>query len=109
MSRPQRALFPETQRRARELGARLRLARRRRGLSIAEMAARCAVSSPTISRLEHGDLAVSMAVLARYLDILGLAPDLDRLAERDETGALIADERLGQPRRKRSRGLADEI
>ena len=109
MSRPQRELFPNAQRHATELGWRLRLARRRRGISIAEIAARCMVSSPTIARLERGDMRVSAAVLVRYLDILGLSPDLDRIAEHDEAGAAIADERLGQPRRKPSRGLADEI
>jgi transcriptional regulator with XRE-family HTH domain len=109
MSRPSRPLFPGTQRQATELGARLRLARRRRGLSIAEMAARVVASSPTIARLERGDLTVSMAVLARYLEVLGLGGDLDRIAERDEAGELIADARLGRPRRPASRGLADEL
>ena len=66
-------------------------------------------SSPTIARLEHGDLTVSTAILARYLEVLGLGADLDRLAEHDEAGALIADERLGRPRKARSRGLADEL
>ena len=109
MSRVQRAVFPATQRQAVDLGARLRLARRRRGISIAEMASRVLVSSPTVARLERGDLAVSVAVLARYLEVLGLASDLDCIAEHDEPGAAIADERLGRPRRPRSRGLADEL
>jgi transcriptional regulator with XRE-family HTH domain len=109
MSRTKRAVFPATQRQAAELGARLRLARRRRGISIADIAARVVASSPTIARLEHGDLAVSAAVLARYLEVLGLASDLDRIAEHDEAGAAIADERLGRPRRPKSRGLADEL
>ncbi len=109
MGRPKRSLFPDSQRQAVELGARLRLARRRRGISIAEMAARVVASSPTISRLEHGDLSVSTAVLVRCLEVLGLGTDIDRIAEHDETGAAIADERLGRPRRPRSRGLADEI
>jgi transcriptional regulator with XRE-family HTH domain len=109
MARTRRAIFPATQRQALNLGARLRLARRRRGISIADMAARVVASSPTIARLEHGDLTVSAAVLARYLEVLGLASDLDRIAEHDEPGAAIADERLGRPRRRMSRGLADEL
>jgi len=109
MSRTKRTLFPGTQRQAVELGARLRLARRRRGISIAEMAARVLASSPTISRLEHGDLTVSTAVLARYLEVLGLASDLDHIAAHDDAGAAIADARLGRPRRPPSRGLADEL
>jgi transcriptional regulator with XRE-family HTH domain len=104
-----RAVFPGTQRQAVDLGARLRLARRRRGISIAEVASRVLASSPTITRLEHGDLTVSVAVLARYLEVLGLASDLDRIVEHDEPGAAIADERLGRPRQRKSRGLADEL
>lgn len=109
MGRTSRALFPGTRRQAAELGARLRLARRRRGISIAEMSQRVLASSPTISRLEHGDLSVSAAILARYLEVLGLASDIDRIAERDEVGDAIADARLGRPRRPTSRGLADEL
>lgn len=109
MARIRRKLFPDIQRQALELGARLRLARRRRGISIAEMAARVMVSSPTISRLERGEPSVSTAVLMRYLEVLGLASDIDRIAEHDEAGAAIADARLGRPRRPRSRGLADEL
>ena len=73
------------------------------------MAARCLVSRPTISRIERGDTAVSVTILAQYLEVLGLAADLDGIAGNDETGAAIADERLGQGRRRPSRGLADEI
>lgn len=109
MGRTSRSLYPDAQRRAVELGARLRLARRRRGISIAEMAGRVVASSPTISRLEHGDASVSTAILMRYLEVLGLASDIDRIAEHDDPGLAIADERLGRPRRKRSRGLADEL
>lgn len=109
MSRPKRTSYPDTQKRAAALGRRLQLARRRRGMSADETAARVLVSRPTISRLEHGDLSVSFAVLARYLDVLGQGDDLDQLLARDETGEVIADARLGRPRRPSSRGLADEL
>lgn len=109
MSRPARPVFPVSRALAAELGDRLRLARRRRGLSLDEVAARTLVSRPTISRLERGDLAVSVAVLVRYLEVLGLASDVALIAARDDVGAAIADARLGRPRRPRSRGLADEL
>lgn len=73
------------------------------------MAARCLASRPTIARIERGDPAVSLAVLARYLEVLGLVGDLDGIAANDETGVAIADERLGQGRAEPPRGLADEI
>lgn len=78
-------------------------------MSEAEMAARVLVSRPTIRRLERGDLSVSTAILARTLEVLSLEEDLDRLAEHDELGHQIADARLPAPRRRPSRGLADEL
>jgi len=109
MSRPQRSLFPDTQRQADALGARLKAARTRRGMSETEMAARVLVSRPTVRRLERGDLSVSAAILVRVLEVLSLEGDLDRLAEHDDLGQQIADARLPRPRRPASRGLADEI
>jgi len=109
MSRPQRSLFPDTQRQADALGARLKAARVRRGMSETEMAARVLVSRPTVRRLERGDLSVSAAILVRVLEVLSLEGDLDRLAEHDDLGQQVADARLPRPRRPVTRGLADEI
>ncbi len=109
MSRPQRSLFPDTQRQADALGARLKAARVRRRMSETEMAARVLVSRPTLRRLERGDLSVSAAILVRVLEVLSLEGDLDRVAEHDDLGQQIADARLPRPRRPASRGLADEI
>jgi transcriptional regulator with XRE-family HTH domain len=75
----------------------------------AELAERVLVSRATLHRLERGDLSVSTAVLARVLEVLSLEGDLDRLAEYDPVGQQIADARLPAPRRKTSRGLADEL
>jgi transcriptional regulator with XRE-family HTH domain len=109
MPRLKQALHPETQRRADALGARLKAARLRRGMSETEMAARVLVSRPTIRRLERGDLSVSTAVLVRTLEALSLVADLDRLVEHDELGQQVADARLPAPHRPASRGLADEL
>ena len=109
MGRQRQALRPELQRKADALGARLRAARRRRGLTAAEVASRALVSRPTLERLERGDLSVTAATLARVLDVLSLADDLDRIGARDEIGQQIADARLPAPRTSRDRGLADEL
>ncbi len=109
MGRNRQSLYPDTQRRAASLGARLRAARRRRRMSEAELAARALVSRPTLRRLEAGDLAASVATLMRVLEVLNLAADLDRLVEHDDLGQQIADARLPAPRRPRTRGLADEL
>jgi transcriptional regulator with XRE-family HTH domain len=99
MSRPDYPLFPQTQRRAEALGERLRLARLRRRMSLAELASRVGVTRGTLSRLEHGELSTSLGVLARVLAVLGLEEDLDHLARDDELGQRLRDVRLRRPRR----------
>lgn len=101
MPRPQRPLFPQTQRRAEELGERLRLARLRRRISLSDLAKRVGVSRNTLARLERGDLATSIGVLTQVLAVLGLEEDLDLLARDDELGRRLQDIRLPQPRRPR--------
>lgn len=107
MSRPARTLFPQTQRRAEALGERLRLARLRRRMSLAELAARVDVTRNTLSRLERGELSTSLGVLARVLAVLGLEEDLDRLAQDDELGQRLQDVRLRRPRRSPKGSQAD--
>jgi transcriptional regulator with XRE-family HTH domain len=109
MSRPNRTLFPGTQRRAVALGTRVKAARQRRRITETEMAARVLVSRPTIRKLEAGDLTVSLAVLAQVLEVLGLDGDLDRIAADDELGHQLADARLPRPRRPDAPSLADEL
>jgi len=96
-------------RRAEGLGSRLRTARLRRKITVAEMAARAGVSRPTLRRLERGNLQVSLAVLARVLEILGLDEGLDGLAGSDELGERLSEARLTRPRRAEKPSLADEL
>jgi transcriptional regulator with XRE-family HTH domain len=92
-------LYPQTQRRAEALGERLRLARMRRRMSLSELADRVGVARGTLTRLEQGDLSVSLGLLARVLAILGLDEDLDQLARDDELGQRLQDIHLSRPRR----------
>ncbi|MDZ5456718.1 helix-turn-helix domain-containing protein [Azohydromonas lata] len=61
------------------LGANLRLARERRGMTIRDLAAELNASPPTIINLERGEASVSMAVYAAALlfyERLEWLPDL---------------------------------
>lgn len=61
------------------LGANLRLARERRGMTIRGLAAQINASAPTIIKLERGDPSVSMAIYAAALHLyerLQWLPDL---------------------------------
>jgi transcriptional regulator with XRE-family HTH domain len=99
MSRNAYPLFPQTQRRAEALGERLRLARMRRRMSLAELAKRVGVARGTLTKLEQGDLSVSLGLLARVLTVLGLEEDLDRIASDDDLGQRLQDVRMRRPRR----------
>lgn len=92
-------VFPKGQRQLEELGERLRLARLRRRLTQAVVAARVGVSKQTLAKLEAGSASTSLATLVRLLGVLGMAQDLDRLAADDELGRRLQDmEQKAPPR-----------
>ena len=64
----------------RKLGRELALARRKRGISTADMASRLFVSRDTLWRLERGDPSVSLGTLATATFILQLHDRLANLA-----------------------------
>ena len=82
----------------RTLGADLALARRKRGLSTADMAARLFVSRDTLWRLERGDPTVAVGTLATALFVLQLHDGLGTLAApaHDALGLTLDAERLPQ-------------
>lgn len=90
------------------LGANLRLARRRRRLSVASLAERVMVSPPTIRKLEQGDPTVSLGVFITALWALGLTDGLKTLAapESDALGLHAELQRLASKRRP---GTADDL
>ncbi|BBO66517.1 transcriptional regulator [Desulfosarcina alkanivorans] len=86
-----------------EVGQQIKLARKRRGMTMKEMAGRMFVTRKTMGRLESGDPGVSLGVLAAALLALGLENDLDHLAspESDAVGNLI--DRQGHEKKQRIR------
>ena len=84
------------------LGHDVRGARLRRGIAVADLAARAGTSPSSVARLEKGDPGVAIGTLADVLVVLGL---VDRLADlidirKDDLGLALVNERL--PRRGRS-------
>ena len=88
----------------RKLGRDLAVARRKRGISTADMAGRLFVSRDTLWRLERGDPTVSMGTLATAAFVLQLHEGLAGLAApaSDEL-ALSLDERRLPQRIRRAR------
>ena len=86
----------------RKLGRDLALARRKRGISTGDMAARLFVSRDTLWRLERGDPSVSLGSLATAAFVLQLHDRLaDLAAPASDDLALSLDERR-LPQRIRS-------
>jgi transcriptional regulator with XRE-family HTH domain len=81
-----------------KLGTDLRIARKRRGLRIADLAQAAACSPDTLRRLEKGDPGVSLGVLARVLEAIDGAGELATMMDAaKDSGGLKADvQRLPQ-------------
>jgi transcriptional regulator with XRE-family HTH domain len=84
---------------ARRLGERLALARKRRRLTLRDLAAKAGISYDTVRAAEAGNLQTGLGAYLALLWALGLESELDEVAnpDRDETGKQLDMAR--QPRR----------
>lgn len=78
----------------RTMGEQIMLARKRRHLSMQDIADRATVTRLTVSKVEHGDPTVSMGIYARVLFALNLEKDITLLAADDALGRQIQDAEL---------------
>ena len=92
-----------------QLGERIRIARKRRAITMENMASRMFVTRKTLARLENGDPGVSLAVFTSALWVLGLEKDLHEIAvpEHDKVG--IYRERQRLPKRVRPTESKDDL
>jgi transcriptional regulator with XRE-family HTH domain len=103
------SLPPEAAGHISRLGERIRIARKRRAITMEDMASRMFVTRKTLSRLENGDPGVSLAVLTSALWVLGLEKELSEIAvpEKDKVGLYREQQRL--PKRIRPKKNLDEL
>ena len=78
-----RSVPAEVAARIKELGYRLRLARTRRGMSIAEAAVKAGINRNTLNALELGKPGVALGAYTTVLWALGLDKTLDAVAHPD--------------------------
>lgn len=90
------------------LGGRIRIARKRRGLSAEALAEKVGVFRKTIEALEAGKPGVSVGVLVTVLWVLGLDAGLATLAEPDADTHGKALEAARRPKRVRTSVAAKE-
>ncbi len=92
------------------LGAEIRLARKRRKWTIAELATKMGVSSPTVIALEKGQSTVSMGIVFSALWILGLEKELSLLSHpEDKVGFELLNRRLPKKVRHSTRKIDNEF
>ena len=92
-----------------KLGQGIAVARKRRHMSMSEMAERMMVNLKTVQRMEKGDPGVGIGIMATALWVLGLqrrlvdlvAPETDRVALQEDIKNLPRDYRKSQKRTDR--------
>lgn len=93
-----------------QLGEQIRMARKRRQWTIAELAKKIGVSSPTLMALEKGEPTVSVGVLVSTLWTLGLETELRNLANpNDIEGIKLMNTRLPKKIRTSKRTLDNDF
>ncbi len=83
------------------LGENLRIARKRRGLRIVDLAQAAGCSQNTLRRLESGDPGVSLGVLARVAGAIGCAKELASLMDAAKDFNVLKGEVQRLPQRVR--------
>lgn len=85
----------------------IKTARKRRKISLEDMAQRTSSSISTISRLESGDPRISFEIVLRVLDVLGLLRGLsDFISPDSDSGQLMEEVRnLRQGKFKQSKSV----
>jgi transcriptional regulator with XRE-family HTH domain len=95
----------EVTQRLQQLAERLRIARKRRGWTIAETAAKAGLNRNTLSALELGKPGVAIGAYVSVLWVLGLDRTLDGIADPDEDTHGKALELARLPQRARKHGV----
>ena len=94
-------LSPEIVAQAQALGARIRIARQRRGLRVEDVAEKAQVGKKTVEAVEKGSLTTSLGAFLAVLNCMSLGSEVDLVADPglDREGALLVYE----PRTRRVR------
>lgn len=98
-----RTLPVEVAARIQQLAERIRIARKRRGWTIAETAAKAGINRNTVTALELGKPGVSIGACVAVLWVLGLDRTLDAVADPDKDAHGKTLEASRRPERARRR------
>jgi len=93
-------LLPSATRVLSELGENIKLARKRRGLTLAQVGERASIARSTLGLIEKGAPGVSMSAYLQVLFVLGLEKDLLNVAANDPLGRKLQDAGLLSGKKK---------
>ncbi|TSJ39707.1 helix-turn-helix transcriptional regulator [Mucilaginibacter corticis] len=94
MALKKHVVFPKQEQIIGILGENLKLARKRRGLTMLQVAERAAMDRGTLREVERGNPSISIGAYVNVLRVLGLQKDILKVASDDVLGRKLQDSKL---------------
>jgi len=91
MATKKQTVFPKYDKVLEQMGENIKLARKRRKLTMIQVAERADISRSTLHLIELGNTGVAMGAYFNVLRVLGLQDDFLKLAADDELGRKLQD------------------
>jgi transcriptional regulator with XRE-family HTH domain len=84
-------IFPKLQEILNKMGEQFKLARKRRSLTLVQVAERASIHRETLRKIEKGDASVALGSYFKVLRVMNLEKDFLKLAADDEFGKKLQD------------------
>lgn len=94
MATRKQVIFPKYNKVLEQMGENIKIARKRRKLTMLQIAERADISRSTLHLIESGNSSVAMGAYFNVLRVLGLQDDFLKLAADDELGRKLQDLQL---------------
>ena len=91
MNTKKQIIYPKLQKILAEMGEQFKLARKRRSLTLVQVAERAGIHRETLRKVENGDASVSLGAYFNVLRVMNLENDFLNLAADDEFGKKLQD------------------
>ncbi len=91
MNTKKQLIYPTLQETLAEMGQQFILARKRRGLTMVQVAERANIHRETLRKIEKGDASVALGAYFNVLRVMNLHKDFLKLAADDEFGKKLQD------------------
>ncbi len=91
MNTKKQIIYPKHQEVLAEMGEQFILARKRRSLTLMQVAERAGIHRETLRKIEKGDASVALGAYFNVLRVMNLEKDFLKLASDDEFGKKLQD------------------